>query len=158
MGCMIREIEKRDIPDIENILGSSDNFSSEEIQCAIDMINTTLANQDDYRFLCFEEDNRVVGYTCYGPTPLTQGTFDLYWICVDQKFQKHGVGTKLLHETEKEIINSSGRLVIVETSSNEKYFSAVNFYKKNNYSVASVIKNFYRDGEDKIIFIKNIKV
>lgn len=158
MGCITREIEKRDIPDIKTILETSNSFSSEEIQCALDMIHTTLASQDDYRFLCCEKDNRVVGYTCYGPTPLTQGTFDLYWICVNQEFQKHGVGTRLLQETEKKIINSSGRLVIVETSSNERYLSAINFYKKNNYSVASVIKDFYREGEDKIIFIKNVKV
>ena len=158
MGCIIREIEKKDIPDIKTILETSNSFSSEEIQCAIEMIYTTLASQDDYRFLCCEKNNRVVGYTCYGPIPLTQGTFDLYWICVNQEFQKHGVGKRLLHETENKIINSNGRLVVVETSSDEKYRSAIKFYKKNNFSVASVIKDFYRDGEDKIIFIKNVKV
>src|SRR3972149_1461301 len=100
---MLRRLKKEDISDIKNILETSNNFSTEEIDCAIDMINTYFATKDDCEFLCYEHEQRVVAYTCYGPTPLTDGTFDLYWICVSPDFQNKGIGSELLDGVEKDI-------------------------------------------------------
>jgi len=44
-----------------------------------------------------------MGYVCYGPAPMTEGAFDLYWIAVDPEFQKHGVGAKLMSFMEEKI-------------------------------------------------------
>ena len=155
---LIRKIEKKDIPDIKEILEKSNNFNAEEIECALDLIDIYFnnPNQKDYEFLCCEHDNRVIGYTCYGPTPLTKGTFDLYWICVGPEFHNRGIGARLLREAEKNIIDSNGRIVVVETSSQEKYLSVVSFYKRNKYSVVAVIEDFYSEGDSKIIFLKRL--
>jgi len=155
---VIRKIEKRDILDIKEILENSNNFNIEEIECALDIVNTYFNNhtQNDYKFVCYEHNNRVIGYACYGPTPITRGTFDLYWICVNPEFQNCGIGTRLLREVEKNIIDSNGRLIVVETSSHEKYLSAVSFYKRNKYSIVAVIENFYCEGENKIILLKRL--
>ena len=37
----------------------------------------------DYEFTGAFEDERLLGYACTGPTPATEGTFDLYWLAVD---------------------------------------------------------------------------
>jgi len=155
---MIRKLRKEDVSDIKNILENSNSFSSEEIECALDIVNAYFANhnQNDYKFLCCEQDQRVIAYSCYGPTPLTRGTYDLYWICVNPEFQNQGVGTRLLNEVEKNIMDNNGRLIVVETSSHEKYLPAIKFYKKNGYVVVSVIEDFYSEGENKIIFLKRL--
>ncbi len=39
----------------------------------------------------------------YGPTPLTLGTFDLYWMAVDPKAQGHGIGKALVRWLEEHV-------------------------------------------------------
>ena len=39
-----------------------------------------------------EEGAEVLGYVSFGPTPLTESTYDLYWIAVDKSKHRAGVG------------------------------------------------------------------
>ena len=41
------------------------------------------------------EGDAVLGYYCIGPTPATEGTFDLYWIAVEPSLHGRGVGSAL---------------------------------------------------------------
>jgi ribosomal protein S18 acetylase RimI-like enzyme len=45
----------------------------------------------------------VVGYTCYGRIPGTKYSWDLYWIAVGKRFQRRGLGHKLMQATEERI-------------------------------------------------------
>ena len=76
-----------------------------------------------------------MGYACFGPHPLTQGTYDLYWIVVDPVAQGHGIGHALLAGVEAEVLARGGRLLLVETSSTSAYASA-----RRLYETAYVIK------------------
>ena len=42
-----------------------------------------------------------MGYACYGPIAVTIGSYDLYWIAVDQSCQGKGLGKVLLAEAER---------------------------------------------------------
>ena len=91
---------------------------------------------------------------CFGPTPLTQGTFDLYWIAVDPACCARGVGTRLLLAAEEVMRSQYGRLVLIETSSGGGYELTRQFYLKNGYTLAETIPDFYRPGEDRVTFTK----
>jgi ribosomal protein S18 acetylase RimI-like enzyme len=91
---------------------------------------------------------------CFGATPCTLGTFDIYWIAVDPAYQRHHIGSKLLAFSESEIKKQQGRLIVIETSGSEKYLPTRGFYERNGYILAADVKEFYAPGDDKWIFTK----
>ena len=99
---------------------------------------------------------RVTGWVCFGETPCTMGTFDIYWIAVDPEIQRQGIGKLMLDFAEQEIKNQNGRLAVVETSGMKRYESTQKFYEKNDYIIAAKIPNFYAPGDDKLIYLKTI--
>lgn len=107
-----------------------------------------------YQSYVAELDRRAVGWICFGPTPCTLGTFDIYWIAVDPAFQRHHIGSKLLSFAEAEIKKQKGRLMIIETSGSERYLPTRAFYERNGYILAADVKEFYAPGDDKWIFTK----
>jgi len=153
----IRLMKSGDRKQIYNILQSTDMFSLSEIDVALELIDIYLFNkqQKDYIIYVATDDSaEVVGYVCYGPTPATDGTYDLYWIAVSPPFQSKGIGRQLVAHVEKLIKKRHGRLIIIETSSRSDYTPTRNFYLKNNYEIKAQIKDFYSPGDDRVIFTK----
>ena len=96
------------------------------------------------------------GYACFGPHPLTQGTYDLYWIAVDPVAQGHGIGHALLARVEAEVQARGGRLLLIETSGTPAYASARRFYEASGYRCEAAIHDFYALGDDLLIFSKDL--
>ncbi len=107
-----------------------------------------------YEFLFAETDAIVIGYTCFGPIPLTLGRFDLYWIAVQKNHQASGIGRRLLALTELRIQEMKGRRVYVETSSRNPYAPTHGFYQSSGYIREAILKDFYAPGDDKVIYMK----
>jgi ribosomal protein S18 acetylase RimI-like enzyme len=133
-------------------------FNEEEIAAVEELIGDYTAHGDAsaYRFLSYRQGGCVVGFTCYGPRSLTQGTFDLYWICSASSTQNKGVGSALLRQTEQEIRAKGGRLVIVETSSLPAYEPARRFYESHGYRREAVITDFYAEGDSLVLYSKKV--
>ena len=90
-GLEIRSLVEKDRATLFSMLIRTRSFTPEEIEVAMELIDIVLKdpNQKDYRIHCrVDEQDRTIGFICYGPTPMTQGTFDLYWIAVDPDFQE----------------------------------------------------------------------
>jgi ribosomal protein S18 acetylase RimI-like enzyme len=98
----------------------------------------------------------MLGYACFGPHPLTQGTYDLYWIVVDPTAQGHGIGHALLARVEAEVQARGGRLLLVETSGTPAYAPARRFYETSGYLCEAVVHDFYAPGDDLLIFSKDL--
>jgi ribosomal protein S18 acetylase RimI-like enzyme len=98
----------------------------------------------------------MLGYACFGPHPLTQGTYDLYWIVVDPTAQGHGIGHALLARVEAEVQARGGRLLLVETSGTPAYAPARRFYESSGYRCEATIHDFYALGDDLVIFSKDL--
>ncbi len=145
---------------IHEITAGIDIFSPEEIQCVDELWQETQAQgpeRSGYHWLVERgEDGQVLGYTCYGPRALTSGTFDLFWIAVDTRLQRGGVGRRLLAATEEEIRKLGGRLLFVETSGLPKYEPTRQFYLGMGYTWEAAIKDFYTEGDDLVIFTKHL--
>lgn len=154
-----RPLEARDRAPIEAIIRSVGNFSSEEIEVALELIDEALAADESNDYLCWvvEDESGVRGYVCVGPTPLTDGTFDLYWIAVDPTAQGRGYGKALTRLAEEEARARGGRLLLIETASQETYAPTVRFYERAGYALVSRIPDFYKEGDDKLTFAKRLK-
>jgi ribosomal protein S18 acetylase RimI-like enzyme len=100
---------------------------------------------------------KVVGYICWGDTPLTVGTWDIYWVAVDRNEQGKGIGAQLMSVAEKSILKSGGRLAVVETSGKPEYNKTRQFYLKIGYPEEARIKDFYNIGDDKVIMVKRLR-
>jgi GNAT superfamily N-acetyltransferase len=106
-------------------------FSEVEIATISELLTSYLDSPTrDYFFLSYRDDNRILGFACYGPRPLTQGVFDLYWICVERVLQGQGIGSALLGRVEQEVAAQAGRMVLIETSSTEPYRLTRSFYER----------------------------
>ena len=116
--------------------------------------DTVLELWDDggYNFLVAHHEGQVIGYACFGERGLTQGSYDLYWIAVDPSARRLGAGKALMRATESEVQKRGGRLIIVETSGMDKYESTRAFYLGVGYQQEAVIRDFYKPGDDLVIY------
>jgi len=131
-------------------------FTQEEVACVQELLDIYLhrSGQRDYTFLSCEDGNRVVGFACYGPTPLTEATFSLYWMCVDRDYRKHGVGSLLLADIEDRVRQHGGALLLAETSSQPAYMPARRFYSAHGFHRVARIHDFYAEGDDLLVYSK----
>jgi ribosomal protein S18 acetylase RimI-like enzyme len=103
-----------------------------------------------------ERAGQVVGYAYYAPDVMTERTWFLYWIAVSKTVQAKGVGTSLLAHAEEDVRKRNGRLMIIETSSLPHSELTRKFYLKNGYAVTGVLRDFYSDGDDMVVFRKRL--
>ena len=153
----IRPVEWRDRGSIERILRATQAFSEEETRVALELVDAACAKPDeDYIVRVLELPGAgVAGYTCHGRTPFTDGTYDLYWIAVDPAYYGTGAARRLMAEAERDVFERrGGRLIIVETASKPSYARTRRFYESMGYAQAARIRDFYRAGDDKIIYEK----
>lgn len=158
---MIRPLINDDRDKIHQILIDTNNFNEDEISIAIELIDAYLDNKDQKDYKIFTDANEndiesVNGYICIGPRPLTEGTYDLYWIAVNPKIQSKGVGSGLVKYIEEHIKKQNGRLILIDTSGKESYEKERKFYEKNNYQKLVEIKDFYRVNDSLVIYGKYI--
>jgi ribosomal protein S18 acetylase RimI-like enzyme len=157
----IRPIERPDRSRIEEIVISSERFNQEEIATALELVDEALEKGEKSGYIIRvlevgKEHLSVQGYVCYGPTPLTQGVYDLYWIVADPAVQGKGFGRRLIGYVEGDVIKRGGRMLLIETSSQETYGPTIRFYKRAGFKLVARIKNFYRIGDDKLVFSKEL--
>jgi ribosomal protein S18 acetylase RimI-like enzyme len=156
---MITPATTSDGPQIHAIAASTTVFNQEEVECVDELWNEYQARGSEasgYAFLVDREGERVRGFACFGPRALTDRTFDLYWIAVDPNIRRGGVGRQLLAATEEAVRTQGGRLLIVETSGLEKYTPTRAFYQATDYIQEATLRDFYRDGDDLVIFTKHL--
>jgi ribosomal protein S18 acetylase RimI-like enzyme len=145
-------------PRVEEILRRTGVFRDDEIDTALEVLDAFFTHPErDYATLgAFTPDGRLLGYVCWGPTPCTRGTWDVYWIAVEPGTQSTGVGTRLLAEVERRLARENARLVIVETSSLPGYEPTRRFYLRRGYDEVARVPDFYQPGDDRVIYAKRI--
>lgn len=155
---MIRKLIKEDRHLIKQVLVDTNHFNAEEIQVALELIDTYLKDEEqvDYIIFVYTDDvtDKVEGYICYGRRPLTESTYDLYWIAVDPNIHGKGIGSKLISHMEEDLKERGANLVLIETSGKAAYENERRFYEKNRYKLQTVIRDFYRRGDDLVIYHK----
>jgi ribosomal protein S18 acetylase RimI-like enzyme len=158
MAYQIRPMLPDDKMALLNILETIPEFGPADVLVAREVIDSYLENPagSGYNILVVEIDHNAAAYICYGPTPLTQGTWDIYWMATSPENQGQGIGSSLIVKAESQIIESGGRLIMIETSSRQDYEKALRFYQHHGYEGISRISDFYAPGDDKLILQKKL--
>lgn len=153
----IRGLRRDDIGAITEILRASEMFRPDEIEVAVELMEIVVnePHQQDYIIYVAESPaGEVSGYYCVGPTPMTIGTFDLYWIAVHPRRQGTGIGRSLIEHCEQLVRSQQGRLLLAETSSQEKYKPTREFYRRVGFTEGARIADYYAPGDDLVIYTK----
>lgn len=156
---IIRQLCHQDKKKISALLKRRDTFNEMEIKVAIEIIDETLnhPDQQDYHIFCaFDGEDDLAGYICFGPIPMTKGCYDLYWIAVDEGFSRRGVGRELLLYMEDIVKEKQARHIYIDTSSTPPYEAARSFYEKCGYKPVCLLRDFYRIGDHKMVFMKEM--
>jgi D-alanine-D-alanine ligase len=153
---IIRFSEHKDIKPVLKFLHETKFFRQEEMLIAEEVVTDAAIKGSDghYKSYVLEQNGETVGWVCWGPTPCTVGSFDIYWLGVAPACQGQKLGRKLMDFAEEQIRIGGGRLYIVETSGRETYLPTRAFYERIGYTIAAVVKDFYAPGDDKIIYTK----
>jgi len=159
MGINIRPMTQGDKPSIIQILHNTPEFKPSEVAIAEEVIDNYLGDpcRSGYHILVAERDSTIVGYICFGSTPLTEGTWDIYWMAVAADKQRQGIGSALMEAAEKSIKVAEGRLAIIETSSTPAYAKTRQFHTRHGYEIIARIPDFYAPGDDKLILQKRLR-
>lgn len=178
----LRELRAADRAPLAALLRATAAFTDEEVGVALELIDEGIAvgtaQSDDYRFFVAELDEsaaggatrasgasgaggagtavRVVGYVCFGRTPLSDGVFDVYWIAVDPQLQGRGTGRALLGAVEAEVRRLGGRTILIETGGKASYAPTRAFYDRAGYVEIARIPDFFRVGDDKVIYSRRV--
>ena len=156
MTIRIRNIQPSDVPRIIGTTEETRAFLPAEVKVLGEILDEYFHDPSGsgYYFYIAEQDGDVAGYLCYGPTPVTQGTWDMYWCAVSPKLHGQGIGSTLFKMAADHIKNLGGRLILIETSSNPNYTAARSLYITLGYKHVSTIPDFYSPGDNKETFWK----
>lgn len=154
MGIVIRGLRPEDRPCVVEALTDCAAFTAEEVRVALELFDAGI--EGGYSFFGADEEGTVQGYVCLGKAPLTQSTWYLYWICVHPRVQHLGVGRDLQRHSEEFVQSQGGQMLVLETSGRPAYRRARSFYESAGYVQAGLIRNFYRPGDDCVIYAKNL--
>jgi D-alanine-D-alanine ligase len=155
-GVQIRWCDAADRPAVVKLLADTGYFRPDELEVAKEVLDSAIKDgpQGHYQSYVSEISGIVTGWVCFGPTPCTVGTYDLYWIAVAPEHQGYGFGKHLMQSAETQMQSFGAKLCVVETSSREIYRSTCAFYEKLNYHLEASIPNFYGPRDDKLLYLK----
>lgn len=151
---MVRSVIKNDISDLKTVIETSGLFPPELLDDMMADYFTNKESQDIWLTMVTNDSPIAVAYCA--PERLTDGTYNLYLIAVRKDQQGKGIGTQLTSYVESLLKSKGNRILLVETSGLPEFELTRMFYDKCGYSREAVIRDFYREGEDKVIFRKKL--
>lgn len=154
---MIEPAKASDGPAVLEVARGVAIFTPEEVDCIQELWGEYLAEgekESGYSFLVYRQGAQVAGFACFGPHPLTQGVFDLYWLAVHPQAQHRGIARLLVAQVENLIARRSGRKVLIETSDLPAYAPARRFYQALGFQLEAIVRDFHAEGDDLFIYTK----
>ncbi len=147
-----------DVPALRRLVAATRVFYPEERQIALELLEERLrrGSKSGYEFFFATLAGRLVGYCAWGNVPLTQQSYDLYWIAVEPVAQGQGIGQQLMALAEAAVAERGGGGLYIETSSRAVYARTRRFYRDAGYRQVARLHNFYAAGDHKVVFCKTI--
>jgi ribosomal protein S18 acetylase RimI-like enzyme len=147
----IRPLRSDDLPALKHAIDSTGLFPSEMLDDMTAPFLEGAAGNEIWLTLAAPEPVAVA--YCV-PERMTIGTWNLLLIAVGQSRQGQGLGSALMAHVESVLAGDGQRILLVETSGLPEFERTRRFYSGLNYEVEARIRDFYRHGDDKIIFRK----
>lgn len=156
----IRALTDWDRPQVEAMTRACGVFRPEEVAVALDVFDAALGigrkRDPDYETAGVDLNGVLAGWICWGPTPCTLGTFDLYWIVVSPECQGQGIGGALMAELDRRVAGRA-RMIVVETAGRADYAPTRTFYEGLQYQVAARITDYYAPGDDLVTYVRRME-
>jgi len=155
---MIRASTPADIPELLALTQGTGVFKPHEIQALDEVLADYFStnHKDDHVAVTWEDQGEILGYAYYAPAAMTDRTWYLYWIAVRSHVQARGIGAGLLRYAEDDIRKHKGRVLFIETSSLPHYEKTRHFYLRHGYDLTGVLRDYYTDGDDMVVFRKKL--
>jgi ribosomal protein S18 acetylase RimI-like enzyme len=153
--AIIRQAKTDDTETIMNLAEAVGLFEGEELEELGGMLTEYFEGslgEGHSWIVC--DDGGVVGVGYFAPEQYAYGVYNLYFIAVHPKYQGKGNGSLMLNHVEKTLTEKGQRLLLVETSGLPNFELTRKFYRKQGYEEEARIREFYKAGDDKIIFRK----
>jgi len=152
---MIRAIAPDDTTAVMALAEAIGLFTPQELEALAGMLSEYFDGKlgKDCFWIVYD-DREPVGTAYCAPEAYTRGTWDLDFIAVHPSHQGKGYGGKLLEYVETTLAECRERLLLVETSGLPNLEQTREFYRKNGYEEEARIREFYKAGDDKIVFRK----
>lgn len=158
LQCTFREaVGPEDPRRVRELVEATGFFNNDEAAVAEELVTERLRRGEEsgYFFLMADAPGgELAGYACFGPTPCTASSYDLYWIAVDPRRQHGGLGRQLSQRVEEIIRARGGTRLYAETSGRPQYESTRAFYERIGYRLASLLEDFYAPGDGKATYLK----
>jgi ribosomal protein S18 acetylase RimI-like enzyme len=153
---LIRALNAGDRPMIAEMLSLCGSFNDIEIRVALEVFDEGVrsAAPQGYTLLGADAGGLLQGYACVGPVPLTESTWDLYWLCIHPGARRRGVGRALMARAEAHVLRHGGRRIAVQTSGRPDYAPVRDFYAAAGYEVAGRIPDYFQEGDDGVFYFK----
>jgi len=154
----IRCVRYRDLPSISNMMRQGCVFCESDVRGLTRMIKDYLENPrgDELKTMVYSVFGEVAGFICFGKD-LGDKTYEVYALSVAPKYQGNGVATKMIKAAEKYLRAKKARVLFISTSSSEEYLPARKLYLKNGYKKIATVRDFFNDGDHRIILSKRLK-
>lgn len=150
----VRALAAADREAIAGVIASDQTFKPDEVAVALELVDLAIAGSSDYEVRVAADADGVCGYICFGRTPMTERTYDLYWIVVHARTRGKGVARLLVGAMEAEVRSRGGGQIRVETSATDGYGTAQAVYARLGYPEASRLPDFYSPGDALITYYK----
>lgn len=154
MSDSIRAINKGDIEALKTVIETSGLFPADLLEGMMSDYLVNPATQDIWLTKLMNETPVAIAYCA--PERLTSGTYNLYLIAVHKDFQGMGIGGELMNYIEALLKAAGNRVLLVETSGLPEFERTRRFYDHCSYIREAVIRDFYNEGEDKVVFWKKL--
>jgi ribosomal protein S18 acetylase RimI-like enzyme len=155
---MIRLCEPDDTPALVALASGTGVFKPAEITALQEVLADYHAREQNHGHcaVTLEEERLPAGFAYYAPSAMSDRGWYLWWIAVERQRQGRGFGSRLLRYAEEDIKAKHGRLILIETSSSNKYDVTRQFYLGHGYEVNAVLRDFYADHDDLVVFAKRV--
>jgi len=154
---MIRPATPADTAALVALADATRLFKATEIVALREVLDDFHATHylENHHAILDEENGEILAFAYFGPVPMTDRTWQLWWIAVRKDQQGRGVGGRLLRHVEDDIRSQyNARLLFIETGSLPHYELTRAFYRKHGYEQHALLRDFYGDGESMVVFRK----
>ncbi len=148
----ITKLSKEVRPFLEDILKRTPDFNEKDIKTCLYVFDGI--ERGEYEGTGIFENGRLLGFILFSENFLADSVIELLWIVVDPEFYGQGIAEILFEDFLKEVFKRKIRMVVLETQ--EKHKRARRFYEKMGFKKEAEIKDFYRIGESKEIWVKRL--
>ena len=159
VGTFRTHVRREDGPAVEEVVRNCGVFNDDEVAIARELVDDHLTKGEEasgYYFLFADGEHGVDGYACLGPVPGTHRRFELYWIAVDPRARRRGLGRALQRAVEDLARSLGADYLVAETSTMPAYDAARSFYRANGFTVVAEVPDWHDDGDGMAIYRKRL--